>query len=103
MAADYLVVTKTNRPQMGNQLIRAANLVREIRDLVDALNDAGSHMFTGGDYTVLEAQFGLAAGQGANALNLLGLIDTIVNTNTDVTGANRLAQLDEFVARLPGQ
>jgi len=103
MAADYLAITKINRPQLGNQYIRAANLTRELRDLVDALNDSGSHMFDGGDYTVFEAQFGFAAGQGANALALIGLINTILNTNTDVTGLNRLSQLDEFVARVAGQ
>lgn len=103
MAADYIPVSKTNRPNMGSQLIRAANLTRELRDLVDAINDAGQHMFDGGDYAVMEAQFGLAAGSGANTLTLIGLINTIFNTNTDVTGANRLAQLDEFVARIAGQ
>ena len=106
MAADYIVVTKTNRPQLGTQLIRAANLMRELRDLIDALNDTGGHMWVSGtpdDYSVFEAQFGLTAGTGSNTLSLLGLINTILNTNTDVTGANRLAQLDEFVARLAGQ
>ena len=105
MAADFLVVTRTNRPSLGNQLVAAANALRDLRDKIDALNDAGSHQFTTGpdDYSVFESQFGLAAGQGANALSLLGLINTIMNTNTDVTGANRLAQLDEFVARLAGQ
>lgn len=103
MAADFFVVTVVNRPSLGNQLIGAANALRDLRDKVDALNDAGSHMFNGGDYSVFESQFGLAAGQGANALSLLGLINTILNTNTDVTGANRLSQLDEFVARVAGQ
>jgi hypothetical protein len=101
MAADFISVTKTSRPQLGNQLIRAANLTRELRDLIDALNDAGQHMFTGADYTVFEAQFGVTG--GANVLTLLGLINNILNTNGEVTGANRLAQLDEFVARLAGQ
>lgn len=101
MAADYIAVTKTNRPQMGNQLIRAANLTRELRDLVDAINDAGQHMFTGADYTVFEAQFGVTG--GANVLTLIALLNTILNTGTDVTGANRLAQIDEFVSRLAGQ
>jgi hypothetical protein len=101
MAADFVVVTKTNRPQLGNQLIRAANLTRELRDLIDALNDAGQHMFAAADYTVFEAQFGVTG--GANVLTLIGLVNTILNTNTDVTGANRLAQLDEFVARVAGQ
>lgn len=103
MAADYIPITRTNRPQMGNQLIRAANLTRELRDLIDAINDAGQHMFNGGDYTLFEAQFGVPTGQGANTLSLLGLINNIFNTNGEVTGANRLSQLDEFVARLAGQ
>jgi hypothetical protein len=101
MAADYIAVTKTNRPNLGAQLIRAANTLRELRDLIDALNDAGGHMFAGADYTVFEAQFGVTG--GANVLALIGLVNTILNTNTDVTGANRLSQLDEFVARLAGQ
>jgi hypothetical protein len=101
MAADFIAVTKTNRPQLGSQLIRAANLARELRDLVDALNDAGQHMFNGADYAVFEAQFGVTG--GANVLSLIGLVNTILNSNGEVTGANRLSQLDEFVARLAGQ
>lgn len=101
MAADYITVTKTNRPQLGNQLIAAANRLRELRDLVDALNDAGAHMFDGADYSVFEAQFGVTG--GANVLSLIGLLNTILNTNGDVTGANRLSQIDEFVSRLAGQ
>ena len=103
MAADYLAITKTNRPQLGNQLVRAANLTRELRDLIDALNDVGNHQFNGGDFSMFETQFGIPAGQGGNTLTLLGLVNTIFNTNTDVTGANRLSQLDEFVSRLAGQ
>jgi len=101
MAADYIVVTKTSRPQLGNQLIRAANLTKELRELVDGLNDAGQHMFNGADYTLFEQQFGVS--NGANVLTLLGLINTIFNSNGEVTGANRLSQLDEFQSRLAGQ
>lgn len=101
MAADYISVTKTNRPALGTQLIRAANLTRELRDLIDSLNDAGQHMFNGADYTMFEAQFGVTS--GANVLTLIGLVNNILNTNGEVTGANRLTQLDEFVSRLAGQ
>ena len=101
MAADYISVNKTKT--LGASLVRSADLFRELRELVDKLNDVGQHSFTGSDYTVFEANFGLVAGTGANALTLLGLINTIVNSNTDVTGANRLAQMDEYVARLAGQ
>lgn len=103
MAADFLSITRTSRPALGAQLIAAANQLLDLRDKVDALNDAGQHMFEATDYTVFEAQFGLAAGQGANALALIGLINAILNTSTEVTGANRLSQLDEFAARLAGQ
>lgn len=101
MAADYIVVNRTK--QLGNQLVRAADLTRELRELVDKLSDAKDHSFNGADFTVLEANFGLAAGTGPNVSTLIGLVQTIFNTNTDVTGANRLAQLDEFCARLAGQ
>jgi hypothetical protein len=97
------VITKTSRPQLGNQLIAAANRLKELRELVDGLNDVGQHQFTGADYSMFEAQFGVPAGQGANTLTLLGLINTILNTSGEVTGANRLSQLDEFVSRLAGQ
>jgi hypothetical protein len=101
MAADYITVNRTK--QLGNQLVRAADLTRELRELIDKLSDAKDHSFTGVDYAVMEANFGLTAGTGANVATLIGLVQTILNTNTDVTGANRLSQLDEFAARLAGQ
>lgn len=101
MAADYISVNKAK--MSGALLVQAADKMRELRELVDKLNDIVGHSFNGADYTVMEANFGLTTGQGANTATLLGLINTIVNTNTDVTGANRAAQLDEFVARLSGQ
>jgi uncharacterized protein YPO0396 len=91
MAADYIVVTKTNRPQLGNQLVTLANKLRDVRDLCDALNDAGQHQFEAADYSLFQSQFGVS--NGANVLTLIG----------EVTGANRLSQLDEFVSRLAGQ
>lgn len=101
MAADFITVNRAKQP--GNNLVRAANLTRELRELVDGLSDAVGHSFDGSDYSVMEANFGLASGQGANTATLIGLIQTILNSNTDVTGANRLSQLDEFTARLAGQ
>ncbi len=103
MAADFIVVTRTSRPAWGTRFIEAANKLKELRELVDGLNDAAGHMVNAADYTVFEAQFGLTAGVGANAVTLLGLLNTILNTSGEVTGANRLAQLDEFQARLAGQ
>jgi hypothetical protein len=88
---------------LGSQLIRLANMLLEVRDLSDALNDAAGHMVNAADYTMFESHFGVTAGQGANVVTLMGLLNNILNTNGEVTGANRLAQLDEFCARIAGQ
>ena len=102
MPNDYIAITRTNRPQMGTQAIRLANLLREVRDLCDALNDAASRMHDGVAYTTVESNFGLSGG-GANFVTLLQQTHDILNGNTEVTGANRLSRLDEVVNRLAGQ
>lgn len=101
MAADFIKVDRTKQP--GNQLVRLASMVVEARQLSAQLNGIGSHCFNGADYTVFESVFGLVAGTGANTLTLLGLIDTILNSTTDMTGVNRKDKLDEFQSRLSGQ
>jgi hypothetical protein len=103
MANDFLAITATSRPQMGNQAIRLANLLREVRDLADALNDAANHMHDGATFTTVEQRFGLPGGTGANFVTLLGYVQEILNTSTAVSDANRLARLDEFVGRVAGQ
>jgi hypothetical protein len=101
MAADYITVDRSK--QLGNGLVRAADLLRELRELVDKLQDAGNHSNNGTDYSVMEANFGLPAGSGANALTLINILGDTLNTATDKAGAVRLGQLDEFCARLAGQ
>lgn len=103
MAADYIPISKTNRGVSASQVIAAANRLVELRDLIAQLDANAQHMHEGGVYTVLESQFNLPAGSGANFLTLLGYMQEIFNTNTDVTGANRLARIEEFCARLSGQ
>lgn len=101
MAADFIVVNRAK--MLGSLLVRTADQLRELREAVDKLNDAAGHCVNAADYTVMEAQFGLQAGAGANAATLLGLLQTILNTNAEVAGATRLSQLDEYAARLSGQ
>src|SRR5687767_5372553 len=101
MAADFISVNRAK--QLGNTLVRAADLTRELRELVDKLSDAVGHSFNGGDYSVMETNFGLVTGTGANTATLIGLVQTILNSNGTVTGADRLSQLDQWCARLAGQ
>lgn len=103
MAIDYVVITKTNRPHMASQAIAAANVLRDLRDRIDALNDAASHMHDGSNFALVESQFGLSGGAGGNWVTMLQQIQDILNTNVTVAGATRLAQLDEFVSRVAGQ
>lgn len=103
MANDFLAIQRQGRTNLGSQLVSLANALRDVRDKCDALNDAASHMHDGATYTTVESQFGITAGQGANFVSLMGLLNNILNTNVTVAGTDRLAQLDEFVARLAGQ
>lgn len=101
MAADFLTTDRTK--QLGNVLVRAANLTRELRELIDMLNDAANHCVDGSDYSLFEEQFGQEQGVGANAVTLLGYMNEIVNTDTTVSGSDRKSRIDEFCARLAGQ
>ena len=104
MAADYIPIVKTpSRPQLGSQTVSVANKLIELRQLVLALNMISGHCVNASDFSILETQFGLPAGTGANFATLLGNLNTLFNTNTDVVGATRLAQLDEFQSRIAGQ
>lgn len=102
MAADFIELAKP-RPQMGNELVSVANQLRDIRDRVDALNDAAGRQWDGADFAKLRNQFGVTVGTEANFLTLLGNLNTILNASGEVAGANRLSQLDEFISRLAGQ
>lgn len=97
----FIVVDKSKTA--GARLVAAANALLSLQQNFAALSANSGHMINAADYTQLESLFGVAAGQGANLATLIGLINTILNTSTDVTGPNRLSQLNEFTARLSGQ
>jgi len=101
MAADFIVVNRSK--QLGNSLVSAADQLRKLREDIDKLKDAADHCNDGSAFTVMETQFGLAAGTGANTNTLIGLIRDILNTNATVAGQTRVDQLEEFCARLAGQ
>jgi hypothetical protein len=101
MAADYIPINRAK--QNGNSCVRIGDMLRELRELIDKENDIIGHSFTGADYSVLEANFGLQAGAGANFATLMGNLNNILNTNTTITGQARLDQIDEYCARVAGQ
>lgn len=101
MAADRIVINKGKQP--GNRLVYLANCLLEVRNGVRDLAAIAAHGVNGGAATVMETDFGLAAGAGPNLTTLLGLMDTLLNTNATVAGQTRLDQLNEFVFRIAGQ
>ena len=84
-------------------LARAADLMVELRGLVAKLKGAGNHSNTGTDYSLMEANFGLPAGSGANTLTLINILDSVLNGSTGAGGATQQGQIQEFVDRLAGQ
>jgi hypothetical protein len=101
MAADFLTVN-TSKP-LGAKLVAAANLLRQLRELVQQMADCSGHMFTGADYSVLEQQFGLQTGTGANVATLIGIQQGILVGATGAGGATQQGQILEFCSRLAGQ
>jgi len=104
MANDYMPITKNGRSSLGTAAIAAANQFKDLCDRIAGLTEIASHQWDTGDYTVLEAQFSMQnAGQGDDLLGLLTQMNDILNTSTEVTGANRLLQIKQFIGRIAGQ
>jgi hypothetical protein len=101
MAADFIPLDRSK--QLANNIVRQAELIRELRELSDKNSDNANHMFNGSDYTVLIAQTGVSIDNAAQLTTLLGYMTEIMNSIATIAGADRLSRLDEFVARLSGQ
>lgn len=91
MAADFNTVDRSK--QHGNKAVRLAELIQEADNLADDLEANAQRMWDTGDHALLEQQFGLATGKGANFLTLLGLVKTALGN----------ADLQEYVARHANQ
>lgn len=104
MAADFIVIMKTSRPQQANQAIALANHLLDECDRVRSLAAAANRQWDTGVYTKLKAQFGLADDTDAAAfMTLLTNLDNCLNGTTAMTGAERRAAINEFITRLAGQ
>src|SRR5262245_40234456 len=101
MPVDFIGVN-TQKP-FGAKLVRLANNLLEVRELTDALADARGHMTTGTDFAKFAEYFGIDPTQASQASQLLDWIDDILNTNTEITGADRRDRLNQFCSRIAGQ
>lgn len=101
MAADYIKLNKAL--PLSQLIVSLAENIRNQRELADKINDIVNHSVDGSDYTVLESLTGVSTTYSGNLSTLVLYMQEIFNTNADVTGANRLARMEEFVSRLAGQ
>lgn len=69
MAADYLKLNTTT--QHGGEFWAAVTQLRNAESQLVALKARFEEMIDGSDYTMLEANTGLSAGQGVQAYNLV--------------------------------
>jgi hypothetical protein len=98
MAINHISIDRTE--QLGADLINLARQLQDTRDKANRLVDIANTQWDTGVFTTLESRFGLEAGAGGDVLFLLSYLDEILNTNTTVSGADRLARINDFCARL---
>ncbi len=102
MAADFIALDKTKTE--GARIVALANALLGVRQNVAALNANAARMVDAGpDYKVLQARTGVSITYAGDLSTLLLYMEEIFNSNTTVAGADRLARLDEFIARIAGQ
>ena len=88
MAADYLKLNTTT--QHGSEFWSAVTQLRNAESQLVALKERFEEMIDGSDYTMLEANTGLSAGQGVQAYNLLA----------GAVAALAVSDVQQLVARL---
>lgn len=101
MAADFFLINRAK--PAGAMSIGLAQSIKQIQDTVKSLIAVADHQINGSDFSYMESQFGLSAGQGEAFRTQLGLLDVIFNSTQDLTGAQRKAWLDEYFARVANQ
>lgn len=69
MAANYIPVDLSKR--LGIRLRRCVDLTRELLDLLAETKAVMEAQIDGADYAAVEAQYGLPAGKGQTAYNLV--------------------------------
>jgi len=72
MADDFILVVVTPQNQaQAQQLKSLAMSAAQVHSLAISLRDKMTHMFEGSDFTRLETEFGLPAGQGQPVFDMV--------------------------------
>lgn len=74
MAVTYIPIDNTKT--LGIALLDLAKSARDFGEQLAAVQAVMAGMVDGTDYTVLEAQFGIPAGKGADLSYMLGVLKT---------------------------
>lgn len=101
MTNDFVSIDKTK--QFGLTTVWLADVFIEIRKAIDKLHTSAGHQTDGTTFTTMESKFGLSSGDGTEVLDMLTDLKSIFNSSDTISGADRLAKIDNFVGRVAGQ
>lgn len=85
MAVNDAILVSTTGKSLGQQVVAAANQLRAVKGNVNDLASIFAHLTDGATFATLEAQLGLAAGQGAVLYALVNTLQTQINGSSAVT------------------
>jgi len=102
--AEITYIPINRNKQLGNKTVRLAGMIRECQELADELLSIADRQNDGTDYSTMEANFGLQAGDGSELRSQLSRMKNIfTETNAELTAQQRVNQIDEFASRVGGQ
>lgn len=79
MAANHITVDQTRR--LGNRLRRGVDLAREVLTILSETKAIMEAQIDGTDYSQVELQYGLPAGKGQTAYNLVAGARSAINVS----------------------
>ncbi len=88
MASNHIPIDTGLR--LGQRLRRGVDVTREALTLLTEAKDVMEEMIDGTDYSVVEARYGLPAGKGQTAYNLVVAARTAVQSTATTQLINRL-------------
>lgn len=88
MAADFISINTTQR--LGSELRQAVNYAWQLQQQLRELRDIMNEQVDGGDYALIESEFGLQAGLG----------QTVYNLTAGALAACEAGDLQQFMARM---
>jgi hypothetical protein len=79
MASNYIPIDQSKR--LGSRLRRTVDLARELLDMLTETKAVMEAQIDATDYTAVEAQYGVPAGKGQTAYNLVAGAKSVIDVS----------------------